>query len=164
MRYFFLIPIILLSACAVGTPITSYEDCVAAGYGVMKSLPEQCRANGTTFTRDIGNAQQKADRILAEAPQPGDIISSPVSISGTARGIWFFEGSFPAELRDDEGNTLGNGIMHSVGNWMTEEFVPFVGALDFKMPKGKHGKLILKRDNPSGLPENEDALIIPVRF
>ncbi len=33
------------------TPITSYDDCVAAGYPVMESLPEQCMTgDGQTFT------------------------------------------------------------------------------------------------------------------
>lgn len=33
--------------------IDSFEDCVAAGYPVMESYPEKCRASGVTFTRVI---------------------------------------------------------------------------------------------------------------
>jgi hypothetical protein len=33
--------------------ITSYEECVAAGYPIMESYPEQCSANGQTFTREL---------------------------------------------------------------------------------------------------------------
>lgn len=46
---------------------------------------------------------------------------------------------------------------------MTEEFVPFTATLRFTSPGG-HGTLILRKDNPSGLPEHDDALVIPVRF
>jgi len=36
------------------TVITSYEQCVAAGYPIMESYPEQCAVpNGPTFTRQI---------------------------------------------------------------------------------------------------------------
>lgn len=35
------------------TSISSFDECVAAGYPVMESYPEQCRANGQTFIRQI---------------------------------------------------------------------------------------------------------------
>jgi hypothetical protein len=30
--------------------ITNYDECVAAGNPIMESFPEQCSANGQTFT------------------------------------------------------------------------------------------------------------------
>ncbi len=52
---------------------------------------------------------------------------------------------------------------------MTSEFVPFEAVLKFEKPasiKGvvNKGSLILKKDNPSGLPKNDDALEIPILF
>ena len=38
--------------------ITSFEECVAAGNPVMESYPEQCAANGVTFTRELTNEEQ----------------------------------------------------------------------------------------------------------
>jgi hypothetical protein len=35
------------------TRITNFDECVAAGNPVMESYPEQCRANGKTFTKDV---------------------------------------------------------------------------------------------------------------
>ena len=35
------------------SPINSFEECVAAGYPVMESYPEQCSDGENTFTRDI---------------------------------------------------------------------------------------------------------------
>lgn len=32
------------------TSIDSFEECVAAGHPVMESYPEQCAANGQTFS------------------------------------------------------------------------------------------------------------------
>jgi spore germination protein GerM len=48
--------------------------------------------------------------------------------------------------------------------WMTEEYVPFEATLSFNPPQTETGTLILSKDNPSGLPEHDDELRIPVRF
>lgn len=39
---------------AAEDPITSFEECAAAGNPIMESYPEQCRTpDGTTFVREI---------------------------------------------------------------------------------------------------------------
>jgi hypothetical protein len=79
--------------------------------------------------------------------------------------VWYFEGSFPVELVDQYGNTIASGFVSSQGEWMTKEFVPFLGTLQFNnYIKGQPGKLILKKDNPSGLPENDDSIEVPIVF
>ena len=46
---------------------------------------------------------------------------------------------------------------------MTEEFVPFRTVLSFEKPEERSpGTLVLKKDNPSGLPEHDAELRIPV--
>ncbi|MCK4892085.1 MAG: hypothetical protein KAS78_05440, partial [Candidatus Pacebacteria bacterium] len=51
------------------------------------------------------------------------------------------------------------------GEWMTEEFVPFIAEIKFEVPKYKNnGTLILQKNNPPGLPGPDDALEIPVFF
>ncbi|HBB27246.1 TPA: hypothetical protein DCZ36_01965, partial [Candidatus Gracilibacteria bacterium] len=90
--------------------------------------------------------------------------TSPLTIRGEARGYWFFEASFPVVLTDKKGRVLTGTIATAQSEWMTEEFVPFEAVLNFEgsqLPEGK-GILVLKRDNPSGLPENDDALKVPV--
>jgi hypothetical protein len=48
---------------------------------------------------------------------------------------------------------------------MTTDYVRFSASLEFKdTPEPGAGKLIFKKDNPSGLPENEDFRGIPVVF
>lgn len=47
---------------------------------------------------------------------------------------------------------------------MTEDFVPFMVSLAFDAPSTATGTLVLKRDNPSGLPQNDDEVRVPVRF
>ncbi len=145
--------------------VTNFEQCVAAGYPVEESYPERCTTpEGKTFTRDIGNELEKSDLIVIETPRPGQTISNPVVIKGKARGNWYFEASFPARLIDANGQALGTMPIQANGEWMTTEFVPFTASMDFTIPSTKTGTLILKKDNPSGLPENDDELRIPVTF
>ena len=92
-------------------------------------------------------------------------ISSPLIIKGEARGGWFFEGDFPVELVDSRGNIISKGFVTAEGEWMTDEIVSFSGELKFeKITNSTEGILRLRRDNPSGLPENEEVLEFPIKF
>lgn len=92
----------------------------------------------------------------------GDIITSPLSIKGEARGTWFFEASFPIKITDEQGNILGSSYARATSDWMTENFVPFTAQINFASENGGKGFLVLQKDNPSGLPENDKEIKIPV--
>ena len=113
---------------------------------------------------EIGAPAAKGDLIRVISPRPDDIISSPVLVEGEARGFWFFEASFPIRLFDAGGNELAVKPVQAIGEWMTEDFVPFKLILNFPVPDSGTGTLVLEKDNPSGLPEYADELRIPVRF
>jgi len=145
--------------------ITDFDDCVQKGHTILESYPERCRTpDGKIFTRDIGNELEKTDLIRSSFPRPGEVIASPLRVTGEARGYWFFEASFSAELYDGDGKKIGTGIMQTEDEWMTEDFVPYSGTVTFPEPLTDKGTLILNKDNPSGLPQHDDELRIPVRF
>ncbi|MEK7614829.1 MAG: Gmad2 immunoglobulin-like domain-containing protein, partial [Patescibacteria group bacterium] len=78
---------------------------------------------------------------------------------------WYFEASFPVELQDKNGNVIAQGPAQAQGDWMTDAYVPFEATLTFTKPAdGETGTLILRKDNPSGLPEHDDFVKIPVKF
>lgn len=104
------------------------------------------------------------DIIRVTMPQPSDTIQSPVKVQGEARGTWYFEASFPISVVDGNGVMLGQGIAQAQGEWMTTEFVPFEATIEFTSPQGATGSVIFSKDNPSGLPENDASLSVPVRF
>jgi len=144
--------------------VTNFDEC-GQYYAVMESYPRRCATpDGRTFTEDIGNELEKQDIINITSPRPNEIVGSPLVITGSARGMWFFEASFPVRLLDENGDELASGIATAEGEWMTEDFVPFTAELEFLLSGNGKGTLILERDNPSGLPENDDSLIVPVRF
>jgi len=156
---------LLTSKPPLGQTPNSFEECAGAGYPIMESYPPRCNVPGDgTFTQDIGNELEKMDLIVLERLRPNETVSSPLVISGRARGYWFFEASFPVELLDDSGSVIASGIATAQDEWMTEAFVPFSATLEFSSPVTEKGTLILKKDNPSGLPEHDDRLVVPVRF
>lgn len=133
--------------------------------GGMFAFVEQ-KLSGVAY---VGNEREKMDLIRIISPRPHGVIVSPLVISGEARGNWFFEASFPVFLTDWDGKIIAEGIATAQDEWMTTEFVPYVATLNFdtKDISGNYsnrGTLILKKDNPSGLPEHDDALEIPIRF
>lgn len=151
------------------TEVNNFEDCVRLGNPVMESYPRQCNANGKNFVENIGNSLEKKDLIHLTTPLPNETITSPLTIKGEARGPWFFEASFPVLLTDWDGLIIGQGVAKADGDWMTSEFVPFTVSIEFKTSASttkerNNGSLILRKDNPSGLPEHDDALEIPIKF
>lgn len=115
--------------------------------------------------RPSGNELEKIDLIHLDTPRPNQVIQSPLTIKGEARGTWFFEASFPVILTNWDGLIIAQGIATAQGEWMTTEFVPFEATFKFVVDKNAYsnrGFLILRKDNPSGLPEHDDALEIPV--
>lgn len=144
--------------------ITSFDDCQNAGYPIQESYPPRCTIDdGQVFTQDIGNELVKMDFIRSENPRPNQIAKSPLVVRGQARGMWYFEATFPIKLVDNNGNIIAESFAQASGDWMTEDFVPYEGQLIFETA-AKEGKLILEKSNPSGLPERADYLEIPVKL
>ena len=105
------------------------------------------------------------DIIVLTEPKIKAKISSPLFIKGKVRGTWFFEGDFPIVLTNWDGLIIAEAYVTAKGELMTEDFVAFEAILKFEKPELYNtGSLILKKDNPSGFPENDDAFEIPIVF
>lgn len=154
-----------LTPASTPIAINNFEECVDSGYPVLESYPRQCKTpEGKSFVENIGNELEKSDLIIIENPRPNQAIESPLFIKGKARGNWYFEASFPIKIFDEQEFLLGQGVATALENWMTEDFVEFTATLPFAVPSTSGGKLILEKDNPSGLEENADELIVPIYF
>ncbi len=153
--------------------VNTFEECAAAGYPIMESYPRQCKTpDGRTFTEVIEKPSDHSDLIIVDSPKENDSVSSPLVVKGKARGNWYFEASFPIQLTKLDGTVLVQAPAQAQGDWMTTEFVPFEVTLKFtkdQIPNIQcirapcnNAVLVLKKDNPSGLPENEDSISIPI--
>ena len=116
---------------------------------------------GTPTTTQTGIA----DLISVDLPVAGGTVSSPVAITGQARGTWYFEASFPVELLNASGTVIAQAPAQALGAWATTDFVLFSLSLPFPtQPSGSRGTLILKKDNESGDPSRDQSVSIPVTF
>jgi len=105
----------------------------------------------------------KNELIEVVNPVPGSEFSSQVTVSGHARGSWYFEGDFPLLLTDAMGQVLARGFATAQGPWMSSDWVPFSGTL--QLPKKNNpdwGWIVFKKDNPSDKPELDASISIPV--
>ncbi len=101
-------------------------------------------------------------KIVVDAPKMGATVTNPLTVTGKARGGWYFEASFPVKLLDALGKEIAAAPAQAQGEWMTEDFVPFVATLAFSVPTAQYGTLVLMKDNPSGLPENDEQIEVSV--
>jgi hypothetical protein len=133
----------------------------------MESYPRQCKTpDGRTYAEELPEKitynNATADQIVPESPYPGAVVGKTFGITGKARGTWYFEASFPIEVLDMNGKSLATGHADAQGDWMTEDFVQFKSEIT--VPASYIGKatLVLKKDNPSGLPEHEASISFPI--
>lgn len=100
--------------------------------------------------------------VRIDSLKAGDTVTNPLNITGSAR-TWYFEGSFPVQLLDENGKILVAVPAQAQSDWMTENWVPFKAELNFISPKNQNGTLVLAEDNPAGFDEFE-KLEIPVKI
>jgi spore germination protein GerM len=114
------------------------------------------------ITTLLKNKETSSNPDISVSVKSNQKITSPLQIDGKVRGFWFFEASFPIQLIDGQGNILATAIAQAQSDWMTSDFVNFKAQLDFVSNVEIKGFLIFKKDNPSGLPENDAQLKVPV--
>jgi len=132
----------------------------------MESYPRMCKVGERTFVEvpkeESSSSSAEPDAMIL-TPAENSVITSPVKITGKARGNWYFEGSLPIDITDTSGNIIATGIGVVEGGWMTIDLVKFESEITFTTTE-KTGYIVIKKDNPSGLPENDASLKVPVKF
>ena len=106
------------------------------------------------------------DMVVVDNPAPGSKITSPLKVTGRARGNWYFEASFPVELTDMNGQKLALVPAQAQTDWMTTDWVPFEVTLSFSTTATTTatGTLTLHKDNPSGEAQYDDSRSMTVRL
>jgi hypothetical protein len=120
------------------------------------STPQQNGGDTSQSTVD----QLKA-RVVIDAPKSGAQVPKTFTVTGKAPGPWYFEASFGIEVRGAGGELLVQTYASALSDWMTIDDVPFKADISVPNYTGP-ATLILNRDNPSGLPENDASVSIPI--
>ena len=126
---------------------------------VLVAVPAPVTAPTTPIAPAVGPFVSEMVKI--SFPLSGASVPKTFTVKGEARGQWYFEASFPVQVKDKDNNTVGQGIAQAESEWMTTEFAPFSAPVVVTNYSGP-ATLVLLKDNPSGLPENEDAVSIPI--
>ncbi len=105
--------------------------------------------------------------ITFENLNENDHVKPKQSITGEVPGYWFFEGSFPVELRKASGETFATVIATTAQDWMVTTNVKFEIKLPDNFTYTGVGSILFKKDDPSDgeapwKPEYEKTL--PVIF
>ncbi|MDF1551690.1 MAG: Gmad2 immunoglobulin-like domain-containing protein [Deferrisomatales bacterium] len=150
-------------------PYTPLFAVVAGRYGARPGDGFGAQYDGsflaTRLVRVWPRGNCRSEHVVLEEPTPGQAFTSPLTLRGRARGTWFFEGDFPIELRDARGGIVARHYATARGEWMTQDFVPFEGTLEFPKPeRPQPGTLVLRKYNPTDSPARDDAVEIPVMF
>lgn len=154
---------------ATTTPlvILSFIDCELAGYPIMESYPRKCKtADGKIYTEELKEKityiNATSDLIMVTSPYAGSVTDKEFFIKGKARGGWYFEASFPVQILDKDGGVLVSTQAEAQGDWMTSEFVPFTARITIPKKYTGVATVVLKKDNPSGLPEKDASISFKV--
>lgn len=134
--------VLLLSACVSTKPV----------------VPPVQQSSSSTASSVAVN-----DSVIVNSPAENTVVQSPLVVTGMARGTWFFEASFPVRLLDDTGQEIAATHADALGDWMTTDYVPFTVTIPYSTTAAR-GMVLLQKDNPSGLPENDAQVSFPVRF
>ncbi len=94
----------------------------------------------------------------------GATVSGKITATGSITGGYFSEANMGVNILDANKYILKRGNGTATSDWMTSGPVSFTTKLDFTgIPAGK-GYVRLVKDNPSGMPEYDKSIDIPVVF
>lgn len=144
---------------ATSTPLNI--DSTATTTEVASTTP----ATTSTSTVLIPLPVDTSTQVDITSPLPNSEIKSPITVSGRAKGVWFFEANAGLALLDSNKQPITIGNVTATTDWMTDDYVSFTGKITYPLAyKGQSGYIQFSNDNPSGLPENSKTFLVPVLF
>lgn len=138
--------------------------CLAIICGILALIFDWGRRDDVQVS-DNNQDQATTSDIVIFTPKTNDAVTSPIEISGKAKGNWFFEAVFPVKLVDENENVIGTGQAHAESDWTTNDFVNFSAEITYdNSTSTDNGVLVFSNDNPSGNPDTLKSIYIPVKL
>ncbi|MDB5187767.1 MAG: hypothetical protein JWO50_287 [Candidatus Kaiserbacteria bacterium] len=159
---YILIAILIIVLAAAGYWFATQGSMMTSNTATTTATTTTTADTNTTGTPGNTTATPAlSSKVHVVLPQPNQSVDPIFSVSGEAPGPWFFEGSFPVQIRDKSNNILQQATAKALGTWTTEGQVKFAVSITVTQFHGP-ATVILLRDNPSGMPENDDSVSIPI--
>ena len=146
--------IVVMAYFLVSTPVTAVAP-------VATTTPTQVDQHPTP-TPIATSSAPLSSRVIISTPAKNATLGKTFTVTGKAPGGWYFEASFPIQVRDGNNNKIASAVAQAQGDWMTTAQVPFTATITISGNYIGPATLVLLRDNPSGLPQNDDSVEIPI--
>ena len=151
------------------TIISLIVICLGLLFFIFSSLfsAQNPRSDKKTVSAPSVTPPASCSAVTVLSPKPNQSITTPLNVQIVVdnRGMdchWtVFEGQAGTmELKDEQGNVLGKGILSTTENWMTTDPVRFIGDISATIPKNiSRITLYLYEENPGG---NTDTATITI--
>lgn len=108
-----------------------------------------------------------SDLVTLSSVSQWDVISSPLLLTGTAPGNWFFEGTSPIMIVNRDWLIVWEWFITALSDWMTTDSIAYSGSINFirdPLTPYPSWHIILRRDNPSWEVINDAYIEIPILF
>ena len=133
-----------------------------AGVSNIATTSMPVASNSVATSTTATSTPPLSSEVTIDKPIFGAVVPKTFTVSGKAPGGWYFEASFPIQVRDDNGNVIANTHATAKTDWMVSTLVAFSATTTITTSYSGPATLILLRDNPSGLPENDDSVSVPI--
>jgi hypothetical protein len=104
--------------------------------------PSSTAPDGPVAAASIG------DLAIVDTPATGAHVTSPLTVTGTAPGNWYFENQFPVRLLDAQGAVIAEGPATPRVSWTDPGDKQFDAALTFDVTADTPATLVLEEDMP----------------
>lgn len=144
-----------------GREISSFDECVAAGFPAMESFPRQCSDGTRSFTESVTDIEtiSSSGNVRVGMPSPNMALPLPFTVTGEAR---VFENTVNWRLTDADESVLVEGFATSDAG-MPGSFGNFSFTSSYPQPKGDRGSLAIFTLSAKDGSE-QDVVRIPVTF
>lgn len=155
-----ILSIFIFSILLVGTAYIFHNEDLCCKFKLCEQLTTVCDGeNG----KDMGEVlSQKGEKLQLDNIKDGDTVDVGFEVKGSVSGGWFFEGIFPVRIFNQYGEIIDTVSATAIGDWTTDELVPFSTVLDTEIEEETIVVLRFEKSNPSDLEENSDYAQITI--
>ena len=153
-----ILTLFVLSIFLVGTAYFLKNEDLCCKYELCEQLTSMCEEKP-----DGGEVlSEKGEKLVLENIATGDTVDDGFEIKGSVGSSWYFEGTFPVRIFNQQGEILSSLSATTSQDWTVEGTVPFSVKLDVNLDEESIVVIKFEKSNPSDLEENEDSAQITV--
>lgn len=133
-----------------------------SGSSSSSSYSSTSNSSSSSTTSNVACAKLENSDLSLDTPCMNATISgNTISVSGLISGSYTFEAQFTIKLLDKTGTVAVTQPVTVTGDWQSGGKVPFTTTLTHTLTS-QNATLVFQNDNPSGLPENQKQIFVPI--